>query len=121
MAWYIYQKIKNNYKGVVQIHNFDLNINKFYGYLIGLDNNVLKKMLLHITNSNYNPVNNFNIDDLFDNNKFKTGKYDYQMVELEPSKIPIMKEQLVYGGGHTTTIPISPLGAIYMYVRFISY
>jgi hypothetical protein len=126
MAWYIYQKIKNNYKGVVEIHNFDLNINKFYGYLIALDSEILKKMLNYITNSDYTPVNTFNIEELFNNGRFKIDKYDYQMVEIESSikplnKVPLMREQLVYGGGHKTNIPISPLGVIYKYVRFIGY
>jgi hypothetical protein len=120
MAWYIYQKVHNNYRKTVDIPSLDLNINKFYAYLIMINNDVLKKMLRHISETDYKPNNNFNIDELFDNGKFIENKYDYNYIQTEyiafKPQENILREQLVYNGGGKLLLPISPLGMIYKYL-----
>ena len=99
MAWYIYNKVVNNNKIKMDvISDYSLNINKFYNYLIILDNNQMKQLINHILDINLSILNNdkFNIDELFnDKNEFILNKDDLNLNQfIERTNSTINKELL---------------------------
>ncbi len=141
MAWYIYNKVVNDKKIKINVINdYSLNIDKFYNYLIVLNNKQLKIIIDHVLKPEVNILNKnkYDIDELFnENNQFilndndltisYINQFNDENIQVKNNQIhnntknitntQIMREQLVYSGGGIDSLSINPIGKIILYLQ----